>query len=171
MKDYVKAIKWITGEIEEFEDGIERRIKAGLTIVGFREELEAMKEIKLILEEAQYEKSPERETEIERENLLRFWTRPHKDAQGKLINRLPFRGESISEKLIKKDYRRMLKSSYPKLTERDFIEIFIKAGGIIEDSEHPAQDIYSKYRVRSEREKIKEEKIKHGLKFQKGDHS
>lgn len=53
MKDYPKAIKWINGEIEEFEDGIERRIKAGLTIVGFREELETMKEVKEILIAAQ----------------------------------------------------------------------------------------------------------------------
>lgn len=52
-RDYTKALKWINGEIEDFEDGIERRKKAGLTIAGYAEELEAMKEIKGILEEAQ----------------------------------------------------------------------------------------------------------------------
>ena len=56
-RDYTKALKWIDQEIAGFEDSIERRTKAGLTIDGYAEELEAMKEIKEILMAAQITQS------------------------------------------------------------------------------------------------------------------
>jgi hypothetical protein len=52
-RDYAKAIKWIIREIEELEETIAVRTKAGLTNYNFPEEFEVMKEIKGILEEAQ----------------------------------------------------------------------------------------------------------------------
>ena len=57
LRNYPKAIKWIDQEIAGFEDSIERRTKAGLTIDGYAEELEAMKEIKGILVDAQKRES------------------------------------------------------------------------------------------------------------------
>jgi hypothetical protein len=52
-KDYTKALKWISGEIVELEETIKVRTEAGLTNYNFPAELEAMKEIKMILKEAQ----------------------------------------------------------------------------------------------------------------------
>lgn len=51
--DYTKALKWINHEIEELEETIKIRTETGLTNYKFSEELETMKGIKRILEEAQ----------------------------------------------------------------------------------------------------------------------
>lgn len=52
-KDYPRAIKWITREIEELEETIRIRTEAKLTNYDFPAELEIMKEIKEILIAAQ----------------------------------------------------------------------------------------------------------------------
>jgi len=53
VKDYPKAIKWISGEIAELEETIKVRTAAGLTNYGFPAELETMKEVREILIAAQ----------------------------------------------------------------------------------------------------------------------
>jgi hypothetical protein len=52
-RDFARAIKWISREIEELEETIAVRTKTSLTNYNFPEELEVMKEIRGILEEAQ----------------------------------------------------------------------------------------------------------------------
>lgn len=52
-KDYPRAIKWITREIEELEETIRVRTETGLTNYDFPTELEIMKEVKEILIAAQ----------------------------------------------------------------------------------------------------------------------
>jgi hypothetical protein len=53
MKDYPRAIKWISGEIEDLEETIKVRTEAKLTLYNFPAELETMKEVKEILIAAQ----------------------------------------------------------------------------------------------------------------------